>query len=209
MLQILHATNKVMRLILPFVAVSLAFAQDAPLTQGERDRAMSYLHATQKQVTDTVNGLSPAQLAYHAGPDRWSVADCLEHLALTESGLFSMVTLQVMKSPPAPEMAEVTKGKDEAVVKAISSRDVKAKAPEMFVPSNKWKTTAETLAAFRAARKTTIAYVQTTPDTLRSHFTKQPMPMDGYQLILTIGAHTERHLAQMKEVIASSGFPRK
>lgn len=170
---------------------------------------MSYLHATQKQVTDTINGLSPAQLAYHAGPDRWSVGDCLEHLALTESGLFGMVTGQVMKSPPSPEMAELTKGKDEAVVKTISSRDVKAKAPEMFVPSNKWKTTAETLAAFRAARKTTITYVQTTPDALRSHFAKQPMPMDGYQVILMIGAHTERHLAQMKEVIASPGFPTK
>lgn len=200
-----------MRLLLPLFALSLAFAQDVPLTQAERDRAMSYLHATQKQITDTIQTLSPAQLAYHAAPDRWSVADCLEHLALTERGLFGMVTAQVMKSPPAPpEKLILTQGKDEAVVKAISSRDVKAKAPEMFVPSNKWKTTDETLAAFRAARKDTIAYVQTTPAALRTHLAEMPgMTMDGYQVILMIGAHTERHHAQMKEVIASEGFPKK
>lgn len=170
---------------------------------------MSYLHATQKQVTDTVSALSPAQLAFRPGPKQWSVADCLEHLALTESALFGTLKGPVMTSPANPEKALLAKGKDEAVVKAISSRDAKAKAPEMLVPSNKWKTTAETLAAFRAARKETIAYVQTTPDALRLHVMEEPMLMDGYQLLLMIGAHMERHLAQMKEVMANPAFPRK
>ena len=203
-----------MRLFLLLTASTLVWGQNAPtkagpLTQGERDRAMSYLHATQKQVTDTVTALSPAQLDFHPGPGQWSVADCLEHLALTETGLFGMLKSQVLTSPAAPEKMSLTAGKDDAVVKAISSRDVKAKAPEAFVPSHKWKTTAETLAAFRAARKQTIAYVQTTPDELRVHFMTQPMLMDGYQLVLMIAAHSERHLAQMKEVMANAAFPQK
>ena len=201
-------------------ATTLVVAQNTPppphgtLSQGERDRAMSYLHATQKQVSDTIAALTPAQLDFHAGPNRWSVGDCLEHLALTETGLFGMLKGQVMASPMgspgAPEKMALTAGKDEAVIQAISSREVKAKAPEMFVPSHKWKTTAETLAAFRAARKETIAYTQTTPAELRLHF--MPIPgglLDGYQVILMIGAHTERHLAQMKEVMADPAFPKK
>lgn len=202
-----------MRTLLPFFALTLAWSQDAPqkgvLTQGERDRAMSYLHATQKQVGDTIASLTPAQLAFHPSEKQWSVADCLEHIALTESLLFGMLTGQVMKTPATPEKLAKTKGKDDAVVKAISSREAKAKAPEMLVPSNKWKTTAETLAAFRAARKTTIAYVESTPDALREHVMEGPMTMDGYQLILMIAAHSERHHAQMLEVIASPGFPKK
>lgn len=203
-----------MRPLLPFLALTLAWGQEAPqtggLTQAERDRAMSYLHATQKQVSDTILSLTPAQLAFHAGDKQWSVADCLEHLALTERGLFGMLQGQVMKSPAAPEKVALTKGKDEAVMKTIASREVKAKAPEMFVPSHKWKTTAETLAAFRAARQDTIAYVEKTPADLRLHFMEMPgMTMDGYQLILMIGAHTERHFAQMQEVMANPGFPKK
>ena len=210
-----------MRLFLLLIAGSiLAAGQNTSITpsgtlsQGERDRAMSYLHATQKQVTDTIATLTPAQLDFHAGPNRWSVGDCLEHLALTETGLFGMLKGQVMAAPidsaGAPEKVALTAGKDDAVIKAISSREVKVKAPEMFVPSHKWKTTAETLAAFRAARKVTIAYVEKTPAELRLHFTEMPgMLMDGYQVILMIGAHTERHLAQMKEAMADPAFPKK
>ena len=205
-----------MRLLLLLIAGSiLAEGQHTPITpsgtlsQGERDRAMSYLHATQKQVSDTIASLTPAQLDFHAGPNRWSVGDCLEHLALTETGLFGMLTGQVMVSPAAPEKMALTVGKDDVVIKTISSREVKAKAPEMFVPSHKWKTTAETLAAFRAARKETIAYTQTTPAELRLHFMKIPGGlMDGYQVLLMIGAHTERHLAQMKEAMADPAFPK-
>ena len=205
-----------MRLFLLLMVSALAGGQNTPaptngtLSQGERDRAMSYLHATQKQVSDTIAALTPAQLDFHAGLNRWSVRDCLEHLALTETGLFGMLKGQVMASPGTPEKVALTAGKDDAVIKAISSREVKAKAPEMFVPSHKWKTTAETLAAFRAARKVTIAYVQTTPAELRLHVMEMPgMVMDGYQIILMIGAHTERHLAQMKEVMANPAFPKK
>ena len=206
-----------MRLFLLLTATTLVWSQNSPsptttgiLSQGERDRAMSYLHATQKQVTDTIASLTAAQLDFHAGPKQWSVGDCLEHLALTETGLFGMLKGQVMASPAAPEKMALTAGKDEAVIKTISSREVKAKAPEMFVPSHKWKTTAETLAAFRAARKETIAYVEKSPADLRLHFMEMPgMVMDGYQVILMIGAHTERHLAQMKEVMANAAFPKK
>ncbi len=196
-----------MRLWLPLLFTTLAWGD--PLTQGERDRAMSYLHATQKQVTDTVSSLSPAQLAFRAAPDRWSVADCLEHLALTETALFEVLQDKVLKSPARPDLVAAAKGRDEAVMKQFSTRDQKFKAPEMLVPSHKWKTVAETLAAFRGARKKTIAYVESTPDELRLHFNTAQPPLDGYQVLLMIAAHSERHYAQMKEVIASPGFPRK
>jgi uncharacterized damage-inducible protein DinB len=201
-----------MRLFMLLLSGTLIWGQNTPpagvLTQGERDRAMSYLHATQKQVTDTVNSLSPAQLAFHASPNSWSVGDCLEHLALTETALFADLTNKVLASPEAPEKAALVKGKDQDVIKAISTRDQKFKAPAALVPSNKWSSIKETLAAFRAARKKTIAYVESTPAALRLHVTNGPEPMDGYQVILMIGAHTERHLAQMKEVMASPNFPK-
>jgi hypothetical protein len=202
-----------MRLFILLIAGALAWAQDPPsagvLTQGERDRAMSYLHATQKQVSDTIASLTPAQLAFHPGTNRWSVGDCLEHLALTESALFGTITDRVLTSPANPQKAAEVKGNDEKVMKNFANRDQKAKAPEMLVPSNRWKTTAETLAAFRAARKKTITFVESTPAPLRLHVTSSASPMDGYQVLLMIGAHTERHWAQMKEVMASPDFPKK
>ena len=40
------------------------------LEKGERDRAMSYLHATRKQFGDAVAGVSPEEATWKAGPHR-------------------------------------------------------------------------------------------------------------------------------------------
>src|SRR5947209_6162535 len=63
-------------------ALALATAFAAPLDQGERDRAMSHLHATRKMFLDSVAGLSDTQWNFKPAPERWSVAECAEHIAV-------------------------------------------------------------------------------------------------------------------------------
>ena len=50
----------------------------------DRDKAVAYLEANRQQLHDAVDGLSEAQLRFQSVPDRWSVADCVEHIALVE-----------------------------------------------------------------------------------------------------------------------------
>src|SRR6267378_2316111 len=95
-------------IILGTLALATAFA--APLEQGERDRAMSHLHATRKAFLDSVAGLSEAQWNFKAGPDRWSIAECAEHIALSEDFIFGVVTKLVMKSTATPEKRDAVKG---------------------------------------------------------------------------------------------------
>jgi len=55
-----------------------------------------------------------------------------------------------------------------------------------------------------------INFVKTTPDDLRNHIVTMPFgSLDDYQMVLFIGAHTNRHVAQMKEVMADPNFPKK
>src|SRR6202011_1383100 len=61
-----------------------------PLTQGERDFAMSSMQATRKLFLDSVAGLSAAQWNFKAAPERWSIAECAEHIALSEDMLANM-----------------------------------------------------------------------------------------------------------------------
>ena len=56
-------------------ALSCSCMLAAGLSQGERDRAMSELHATRKQLLDAVNGLTEEQLRWKAGPERWSAME--------------------------------------------------------------------------------------------------------------------------------------
>ena len=71
-------------------------AQDA--SQADKDRALAYLESTKKGVLDATKGLSDAQWNFKAGPDRWSIAEVMEHLAAAEDLIRGMDQEQVMKS---------------------------------------------------------------------------------------------------------------
>jgi hypothetical protein len=91
----------------------------------------------------------------------------------------------------------------------MTDRSRKATAPEPAQPKGRYATKAEVLAAFRERRDATIRYVEQTEDDLRGRmFAGAAGEMDLYEFLLVISAHTERHLAQMKEVMESPGFPR-
>lgn len=186
-----------------------AFTQ--PLTQGERDRAMSELHATRKAFLDSVAGLSKAQWDFKPGPDRWSIAECAEHLALSEDYFFDLVTKQLMASPATPGKRGETKEKDALVLKTIPDRSSKRLAPEALQPTHRWPDPETLLAHFKQSRDRTIAYLQTTQDDLRSRFREHRVVglIDAYQWFLVAAAHTQRHVAQINEVKAAPDFPKR
>lgn len=183
-----------------------------PLTQGERDFAMSYLHATRKQVIDQFSALSEAQWKFKAAPEVWSAAEIAEHIALSEPMIFQAASIRAMQSPAQPEKSAESRKRDQMIIQMITNRTHKAKAPEPLVPSNKFATRAAVLDAFKQARDRTIAYVRESNDDLRSHFAPHPVAaigeMDAYQWTLLIAAHTERHLAQLKELMERPEFPK-
>jgi len=50
-------------------------------TQAEKEKAVAYLETTKKGVLEATKGLSEAQWNFKAAPDKWSVAQCAEHIA--------------------------------------------------------------------------------------------------------------------------------
>jgi len=194
-------------IILGTLVLAAAFA--APLEQGERDRAMSHLHATRKAFLDSVAGLSEAQWNFKAGPDRWSIAECAEHITVSDDALFGLLQ-QTMKSPAAPEKKSEAQGKDEAILRMLPDRSVKAKAPEFLQPTRRWPDHADLIAHFKESRDRNIAYIQTTDDDLRSHFMNHPVlkAIDAYQIMLLLSAHSERHTLQINEVKADPNYPK-
>jgi DinB superfamily len=181
------------------------FAQG--LSQADRDKGIRYLEQTRNAiVADTMN-LTPAQWTYKAAPDKWSVAEVVEHIALAEDFLFQMVTDNVMKAPAGPPDRDVAK-LDAMVLAMIPDRSHKAQAPPPLVPSGRWSPN-EALDHFLQSRARTIEFMRTTPD-LRAHVMDSPLgtPLDAYEWLLFIGAHSERHTKQILEVEALPTFPK-
>ena len=196
-------------ILLACAAVCLApaiFAQ--ALTQADRDKGVKYLEQTRDAIVADTKDLTDAQWKFKPAPDKWSVAETMEHIALAEDLFFQMITEKVMKGPAGAPDRDIAKI-DAGVLAMIPDRSHKAQAPPPLVPTGKW-TGPEALDHFLKARERLIEYLKTTPD-LRQHVMDSPLglPLDGYEWILFDGAHSERHDKQIKEIEATEGYPKK
>jgi hypothetical protein len=182
----------------------------APLSDADRTALVTELQASQQAVVDTVKGLTPEQMTFKPGPDRWSVAECIEHIAATEPMLFGFIEGKVLKTPAASEAdrAKVA-GKDTGIMTMVTDRSKKFQAPAEIRPNGRWTGKDALLKAFEDARAKTIDWAKTTKEDLRSHVASGPGgELDGFQWIMYLSGHTRRHLGQIKEVMASANFPK-
>ncbi len=180
-----------------------------PIAQGDRELGMSALRASRKLFLDSVAGLSEAQLNFKPAPEKWSIAEVAEHIALAEQFIFQ--TAEAALKTPAREKTADPRKVDEKILAAVPNRTVKATAPEPLRPANHFKSTADAVETFKSLRDAHIQYLSETQDALREHFMKQPAigELDAYQWILLMSAHTERHVGQINEVKASPEFPKQ
>ena len=179
------------------------------IIKSERKFATGLMKDTYKDATEAVKGLSDEQLNYRAAENRWSVKDCMYHIAATEKSLWSMLE-GAMKSQANPEKRSEIKLTDEQVVKTVEDRSFKAQAPEAVQPKNtSFKSLDEALADFKNHRMNHIKYMKTTTEDLRNHVVQFSFGwIDCYQLYLFIAGHSNRHTQQMNEVKADPGFPK-
>jgi len=205
---------KTMRLILFIPALLLMnFRAIAPeLTSAERKFAIDYLKSTKQGLLKSIKGLTQEQLNYKSSPESWSVAECVEHIAIAETNLFGMIQ-GTLKGEANPAKRSEVKLSDEGVFNAITDRTYKVKTQEAFEPTGKFGSLEGSVNEFVAKREGNIKYVKTTSDDLRNHFFTFPVEalgtVDSYQLFLFMAGHTKRHTLQIEEVKSNPGFPKK
>jgi DinB superfamily len=200
----------VLGLALAGIAQTAVAPAPTTLSAAEREAALNCLQATHDAFLKSIAGLSEKQWRFKPAPDRWSVAEVSEHIAVSESSIFGYVHGQIVASAAAPEKRAEVKVTDQQILTLVPDRSHKAQAPEFLKPTNRWATREELIKSFEDSRKATMDYVRTTNDDLRDHFGQHPMlgTMDAYQWILLISAHSERHTKQIEEVKADPNFPK-
>ena len=183
---------------------------DNGLSKKEKKSAAKFLKETEKGVLESVKGLSEAQLKFKPAEDKWSVEDCMKHIAATEIGLWKMTEGNISQAANPEKRAEI-KMTDEEVMKNIESRAKKVKTFTPFEPQNTgFKTMEEAITSFKENRGKLIDYIKNTDADLRNHVATLPVgSFDCYQMILFIGAHSNRHMQQINEVKADPNFPKE
>lgn len=180
------------------------------ITDAERKFALSEFQRTKQKLLDDVKGLSARQLSFKADTSRWSIAQCIEHIALAENLIWQWEQ-GVISQPAAPEKAAEVKVTDEQLIKGMTDRSHTFKAPEVLQPVGKFPSSDAAIKAFVNRRDSTINYISTTQDDLKNHFAQHPAvgTINAYQLLLFLSGHSERHTLQIEEVKANPGFPKQ
>ena len=209
--QNVNTKTKIMKKILiPLLMLAMVSftITDAPLTKAEREFASNLFTTSANDLQAAVKGLSTAQLNFKATSESWSIAECTEHIALSEINFHEMVQ-GVLKTDADPSKRADVKVTDEQLINMIEDRTNKVKTQKPFEPTGKFGSQEATLTAFMDKRNEHIKFVESTDVDLRNRYQQLPFgTIDGYQVLLFIAAHTERHIKQIEEVKANPGFPK-
>lgn len=179
--------------------------RSSDITAQEREDALDYLKSTRDALVASVEGLSPAQLAFKPSPDSWSITEIFEHTAVIANAVAGRITKDL--APGELASIEGCQKKDLLIRNAVPVRTVKVKGPEFSNPTGK-VTVPEAIKNLDAACAELAELLKTRGD-LRGNFAPHPMlgALDGYQWAMVTAAHTERHAAQVNEVKADPNYP--
>ena len=157
---------------------------------------------TRARLFESVEGLTAEQQGFRPAPDRWSVAQLCDHLSIVEGNVLKLLGKVLAKAeesgaPPRDGAAFAPVSIEEF---AERTRGVKLDAPEAVRPADS-RPVAESLAALRDSRAALHA-LRPRLERLDAHALRFPHPAWGplnlYQWLLFVGAHEDRHLAQIE-----------
>ena len=161
---------------------------------------MELLARTRVTLRSAVEGVTPEEAAWKPAPERWSILQYVEHLAISDDGLVGLVK-RVMASPATPETAEERAAREQRIRSTPIPRGAN-KAPESLQPPGRFSSVAEAMAAFEAARDRTVEFTRTVEGDLRGHFANHGVlgPLDAYQWLTGNARHVESHAAHIREL---------
>lgn len=147
------------------------------MTSAEREPLLKKLAESRESLLRMAQGLSGEQLHHRPAPGRWTVAECLEHIAVVEGRLLGSIQ-KTLEAGPDSSKRSAMEGKDDALVANVAGRATRIPAPQVLTPTGRWPDE-QLLTEFEAARHRTRDFAASTAADLRRHFYKHPVVMQG------------------------------
>jgi hypothetical protein len=162
-----------------------------------------HIDRTRARLLSAVEGLSEEQQRFTPAADRWSAAELVEHLSIVEGNVVTLLGKLLGKAEESGGGAV----RDAEAFDPVSieefverSRDVKFEAPERIRPTGALPV-ADSLARLAESRAALHA-LRPRVERADGRALRFPHPawgpLDLYQWLLFVGAHEDRHLAQLE-----------
>jgi len=174
-----------------------------------RDEVVSLLRESAGRFTAAFRGVSAEQVHFKPAPERWSIAETVEHVTVAETGSGKLIRGRLVREAPPPELLALTAEGEARVEGRLGQRGPAVRAPDIVLPTGRWSTPDEMIAVFEESRQTTIDFVATTELDLTQFAAPHPAlgPLNGHQWAYFLVRHCLRHIDQIDDVKAAPGYP--
>ncbi|WP_229370048.1 DinB family protein [Fibrivirga algicola] len=199
-----HATK---RLLFLWLINHTLLAQTTPKlwTEADQQYTLDNLQRTRDALTRETSTLTPAQWAFRESPDRWSIGEVVEHLALWEI-IWAREVGEGIGNKPLPDLNQTSR--PDSFYQEWIMEPAPHQAPDFAKPSG-FIEGKNNLAFFLRLRNQTIDFVSKTTADMRAHFerTATQYPRNMHQVYIFQWGHVDRHLRQIRAIKQHINYP--
>jgi hypothetical protein len=174
-------------------------------TEADRKYTVDNLKRTRDELTSETENLTDAQWHFHESPDRWSIAEVVEHLALWEI-IWAREISMGSRSTPRPDLI-ATSSPDSYYHNFIMETKPHT-SPDFSRPTG-FIHGKNNLIFFQRLRNQAIGFADTTQADMRVQFelTATKFPRNMHQVYIYQWGHVDRHLRQIRKIKTHPNYP--
>lgn len=182
-----------------------ALLESNPLNEAERKELLASLDRTRMEYLASVSEVGEEGARWKPAPERWSVLECAEHVAVVEVRLLKQIT-----DTAAPDNRFVSPGRESQILQTGADRSEKREAPEAARPTGRFASLAEAIREFEKRRADTVAHITRESRDLRALRMDHPRfgSLTAQECLALLIMHPARHAAQVREILGDARFPR-
>ena len=170
------------------------------MSPAEKTEIIEILEKSREEFHAAVAGVSESLAKTRPEADRWSVLDCVEHVATVED-----IFLKRLASGEYTEAPPEDRAKEASLATRIVDRSSRRQAPETALPKGRFTSLAEGLEQFDSARERSLQFARERSADLYTLASAHPAfgPLNGVEAMIILASHSSRHAAQIREVRAA------
>jgi uncharacterized damage-inducible protein DinB len=163
----------------------------------EKREIIAGLKTGRETLVHAIRGVTDESAQRRPDAERWSILECMEHIAIAEEHLLGLAT-----SASETETPMVNKGREALIRKRGADRSRRIEAPDVAKPNGRFRTLYEATQHFLASRRRTLDFVENCNKDLRPMTTAHPIAgqVNCYEMLLIMSAHPFRHAEQIREI---------
>ncbi len=163
----------------------------------EKRKLVGSLERGRRALLKSLRGVSAETAVRTPIPGKWTILDCVEHVAVSEDYLLAQIESATYSGTPA-----IPPQREALIAERALDRSFRFESPQAVRPIGQFPTLAAALEHFLASRERTMRWVESAPPDLRNRIASHPLigPTNCYEMLLMMALHPRRHAEQIEEI---------